>query len=151
MQTEETQSWVGRLSRDEAKDCLANLLALASQLDGAMDAIVRRKLPLLRESLQLQQASCARLTHLRHRSKGRALAGREGESVHIDSDLAAEIAAAANSLLVLNGRYSALLKHSGETLRLLAGLYRSYTCFGQSASGMQANVPANLKTWSCEV
>jgi len=151
MQTEETKSWVERLSPDEAKDCLASLLSLASHVDGAMDAIVQRKLPLLQENVRLQEASCDRLTDLRRRSKRVPSVGSETENTPIDSDLAAEIEAATASLLLLNQRYSALLKHSGETLRLLAGLYRSYCSFAQSRSGAQANLQANLRTWSCEV
>jgi hypothetical protein len=151
METDETKSWVGRLSRDEAQDCLGTLRGLASQLDSAMDAMVQRKLPLLRNSLHLQQASCARLMDLRHRSQRGPAPIADAESAFSDSDLAAEIEAAARSLLILNDRYAALLKHSGETLRLLAGLYRSYRGPAPLASGAQANLEANLQTWSCEV
>lgn len=156
MQTEETQSWVLRLSRDEAKDCLAHLLGLAGQLDGAMDAIVRRNLPRLRDSVHLQEASCGRLTALRHGSRrGAALIPDaetpEAASALIDSELVAEIRSATESLLLLSERYAALLKHSGETLRLLSGLYWNYCAFAPSGSGAQANLQASLKTWSCEV
>jgi hypothetical protein len=153
MQTQEKQSrveglsWVEGLSQAEGEECLANLHRLAGQLDSAMDAIVRRRLSSLNDSLHLQQISCGRLADLRFRSEKRQSQPSGPESGFVGPDLAVEIEAATESVLVLNSRYSALLKHSGDTLQMLAGLYRSYRGFAQSSSGMQASVP----TWSCEV
>lgn len=147
MQTEDTQSWFERLSQEEAEECLVSLQGLTNQLHRAMDAIVTRKLPLLQDSLHHQQATCDRLEDLKHRSNDRFARGSEPETTAIDSDLAEEIKAATATLLTLNSRYSVLLKYSGETLRLLSGLYRSYRGFAQPASGIQSS----LQTWSCEV
>jgi hypothetical protein len=147
MQTEDVQSWVDRLSQDEAEECLANLRGLAGQLDSAMDAIVKQQLPCLQGSLNQQQASCASLASILHRSNQRPIQDHRPQKASVDSDLAGEIKSATESLLTLNRRYSALLKHSEDTLRLLAGLYRSYRGSVQPASGIQGN----LHTWSCEV
>lgn len=146
-QPDSTQSWVERLSRDEAEECLTNLRGLAGELDDAMQAIVNRQLPSLQGSIYLQQASCARLAAIRHRANDRLKLDAMPDEGPIDSDLAAEIEAAKDTLLKLNRRYSALLKHSKETLRMLAGLYCAYLGSAQPATGIQSN----LQTWSCEV
>jgi hypothetical protein len=147
MQTEEMQPETGHLSQDEAKEYLANLQGLAAELNRAMEAIVKRELPSFQDSLHLQQSKSARLADLRHASRLRLVPGSMPATGPVDSDLASEIQAATDTLLLLNRRYSALLKHSGDTLRLLAGLYRSYRASGQPGSGIRAN----LQTWSCEV
>ena len=51
------------------------------------------------------------------------------------------------TLVTLNKRYSALLKHSGETMRLFAGLFRCYSDMPEQGSGFRNNV----HTWSCEL
>ena len=147
MKTGETQSWVEKLSQDEAEQCLDNLQGLAGHIESAMDAIVKRRLPALQGSLYFQQATCARLADIRHRSDHGHPRDPELEMIQAESDLALEIRAAMDCLLTLNRHYSALLKHSGETLRLLAGLYGSYRGSVQQSSRIQAN----LQTWSCEI
>ena len=147
MQTQDQRSWVEELSKTEGEQCLANLRSLSDQLRGAMDAIAQRSLASLQHHLHLQQISCSRLAELRYRSAERLTNSSEADRVFVDSDLASEINAATDSLMVLNTSYSALLKHSGDTLRLLAGLYRSYRGFAQPASGSRATLP----TWSCEI
>lgn len=128
----------GLLGQDEAEEYLAHLQGLAVELEGAMEAIVKGELPSLRRSLHVQEATCARLEYL----------GRDPEAkIEQGSDLAAEIMRAAETLLLLNQRYSALLKHSGETLRLFAGLFRSY----HSSAQFTPSVQAGLQTWSCEI
>ena len=141
------QSWTQKLSPDEANDYLANLRGLARELEKAMDSIARQELPALQQSIQVQQTACTRLAHIQ-RSRSLALAGDprlEGERV--DSDLAFQISEAIAAVMVLNRRYAALLKHSGETLRLFAGLFRTYQGSTQPTSGLQGK----LQTWSCEV
>ena len=145
MQTIEIQSWIDKLSQDEAEECLDSLRALACQLDSAMDSIVKRQLPALKSGLHLQRVSCASLAAIRHRSNQRP--ERKSETLMADHDLATEIKSATESLLVLNRRYAALLKHSGDTLQLLAGLYRSYRGSVQPGSP----ISGSLQTWSCEV
>lgn len=147
MQREEIQSWIETLSQEEAEGCLANLRGLASQLDGAMDAIVTRQLASLQTNLHLQFASCANLAGIRYRSKQRPGQVSQREAETVDPDLAGEIKSATEALLMLNKRYAALLKHSGDTLQLLAGLYRSHLSSVQPGSGGGGN----LQTWSCEI
>ena len=147
MKTAETQSWVEKLSQTDAEECLDSLHDLAGHLDGAMDAIVKRQLPALQTSLYLQQATCARLADIRHRSNHGSSRAPEREVTEAEPDLSIEIKAATESLLILNSRYSALLKHSRETLRLLAGLYGSYRGSVQQSPRIQAS----LQTWSCEI
>jgi hypothetical protein len=47
----------------------------------------------------------------------------------------------------LNKRYSALLKHSGDTMRLFAGLFQSYS--GPRPQAAAGRLQVN--TWSCEL
>lgn len=132
---------------DESTDYLVNLRGLAGDLELAMDAIAKRDLATLQQSIQSQQMTCARLAHLQH-SRGVQLAGEALLPAEIaDSELAFQVGEAIAAVLVLNRRYAALLKHSGETLRLFAGLFRSYQGSTQTSSG----ISANLQTWSCEV
>ncbi len=147
MQTQAQQSAIEGLSQSEGEQYLTNLRGLADHLQSAMDAIVQRSLASLQHSLQLQQISCGRIADLRHRSTTRLDDPSTSETVSIDADLASEIEAATDSLLTLNRSYSALLKHSGDTLHLLAGLYRSYRGFAQQESEGRAALP----TWSCEI
>jgi len=144
MQTEAAKSEDGRPSHDGAKDYLASLQNLASEVDRAMNAIVQRELPSLQESLRRQQATCAELVHLRSRAD--FLQELQVETGLISPDLAEEIQAATASLLMLNKQYSALLKHSGSTLRLFLGLFRSF-----HGSVPASSLNPNLQTWSCEV
>lgn len=147
MQTQEMQQWIAGLSQGEGEELLANLHMLGGQLECAMAAIVQRSISSLQDSLHLQQLSCGRLADLRYRSNERRKLASGPDVDSLDSDLSAEIEAASESVKILNSRYSALLKHSGETQRLLAGLYRSYRGFARPLSGTQASLP----TWSCEV
>lgn len=147
MQPMEMQPEIGRLSQGEAVEYLANLRGLAGELNRAMEAIVMQQLPTLQNSLHLQKLQTARLADLRHAPMGRLEHDSQPVKESIDSDLALEIQAATDTLLLLNGRYAALLKHSQDTLRLLAGLYSSYGGSVQPNSGVQSS----LQTWSCEI
>src|SRR5580698_4611764 len=126
MQAEQMHSISGTLSQAEAQEYLETLESLARELDRAMQAIAARELPLLEDSVSRQRATCARLTELPKRSTARRLKSPETTSVPPDAELSSRIQTAAESLLVLNKSYSALLKHSGETVRLFAGLFRGY-------------------------
>ena len=138
--------WTQPFSPDEGKVYLASLQSLAGELDTAMNCIATQKLSPLQESIKVQQKVCSRLAHLQ-RGRSMNLAGASGTmSICEDSDLAFQIEEAIAAVLLLNKRYAALLKHSGETLRLFVGLLRSYQGSTQPTSGIQAN----LQTWSCE-
>ena len=129
------------LSQQEAEQYLGHLQALSSELETAMQGVVARQLPAFDESLQRQRATCALLTDLPRRAAARRSSG--DDEAPLDPDLASRIKEAALTLNTLNQTYSALLKHSGDTLRLFAGLCRSY-------SGPVAIQP-RVHTWSCEL
>jgi hypothetical protein len=147
MQAEQMHSISGTLSQAEAQEYLETLESLARELDRAMQAIAARELPLLEDSVSRQRATCARLAELPKRSTARRLKSPETTSAPPDAELNSRIQTAAESLLVLNKSYSALLKHSGETVRLFAGLFRGYA--GHTHPG--AGAAPKLHTWSCEL
>lgn len=134
-------------SPEEGREYLANLLALSAELEIAMHCIARQELLPLRESIRTQQAACSRLAHMQ---RGRSMAllcdDDQGEG-SLNSDLALQVREAIAVVVLLNRRYAALLRHSGETLRLFAGLFRSYQGLTQPTSSFQVKLP----TWSCEV
>jgi len=147
MDTKTTTLKTGKLSSDEGREYLANLRVLASELDRAMKAVVDQELPSLQDSLQRQQATCSQLSYLAQRANSRPARDPNQESAALDPDLAIEIRTAAETLIVLNKNYSALLRHSEDTLRLFAELFRCYQGSAQSSPGNQASI----STWSCEL
>jgi hypothetical protein len=151
MQTAVTQlninPGIGPLSQAEAEEYLESIRVLTQELDRAMEAIAVRELSTFEESLYRQRAACADLSDFPRRSAQRRAGNPDAAAAPVDTELAARISAAATALLTLNKRYSALLKHSGDTMRLFAGLFRSYT--GTTQQGMA--MTTNLHTWSCEL
>jgi len=133
--------------RDEGREYLANLQVLARELDRAMKAVVDQELPSLQDSLHLQQTTCAQLNYLAQRVNCRAAEDLLLQAAPLDPDLAAEIRQAAETLIVLNRNYSALLRHSEDTLRLFAELFRCY----QGSAQMSRRQQAGLSTWSCDL
>jgi hypothetical protein len=142
-----TNPGIGPLSQLEAEEYLESIRALAQELDRAMEAIAVRELSTFEESLHRQRAACANLADLPRRSAQRRAGHTGSNAAPVDAELAGRISAATTALLTLNSRYSALLKHSGDTMRLFAGLFRSYTGTTQQGMGMTTN----LHTWSCEL
>jgi hypothetical protein len=147
MQIEVLQrSPVDSLTHPDAEEYLATLQTLAHELDRAMSAIAAQELPIFEDSVTRQLATCVRLAEI----PARATARRRNQSdsiLPVDAELAARISAATGTLVTLNKRYAALLKHSGETMRLFAGLFRSYSDHPEQGSGTHSN----LRTWSCEL
>lgn len=135
-----------RMSQDEGQEYLANLRILASELDRAIKAVVDQELPSLQDSLQLQQATCAQLSFLAQRANNRPVQDLSRQPAALDPDLAGEIRDAAEALMMLNRNYSALLRHSEDTLRLFAELFRCYQGSAPSSPGTRASI----STWSCE-
>lgn len=128
------------LTAPQAQAYLKLIETFAGELEVAIGAIVAGTLPTLEESVARQQAECARLVAWTEMMAVRK--SQDTALAPVDEQLADRILAASNILLKLNRRYSALLKHSGETLRLLSSLSRSYD--GQRD-------PSNLHTWSCDL
>ena len=121
---------------------------LNRQLEQAMEAIVARSLPAFEDCVSRQRAACSQLLALPrylHPSSESATALPDSG---VDPDLTARIAAAGVTLQSLNKRYSALLGHTGDTMRLLARLINGYRT---PASAETAAGQAKVSTWSCEV
>ena len=147
MQTDTVRrSPVDSLSRPDAEEYLVTLRTLAHELDRAMSAIASRELPGFEDSVSRQLATCVRIAEIPVRSVVQRRS-QPGPILPIDAELAARINAATDKLVTLNQRYAVLLKHSGETMRLFAGLFRSYSDLPEQGSV----TPSNLRTWSCEL
>jgi hypothetical protein len=151
MQTiENPQKPSGALPQFAAQDYLESLDSLARELDRAMEAIATRSLATFEDSVSRQQAVCAQLSSESGRSVQRRMeaAGPEAPAEGgQDAELATRIGQATATLVTLNRRYSALLKHSGDTMRLFAGLFRSYAGYAPPGSAGSSQ----LHTWSCEL
>lgn len=130
-----------------AQHYLESLQELAQELDSAMAALASRTLPAFETSVSRQLVLCARLGDLTHRSKTGPPANSDAATAPIDTELSGRIAAATATLITLNKRYSALLRHSGDTLRLFAGLFRAYP----GPTSQRPAPPASLRTWSCQL
>jgi hypothetical protein len=139
-------------SDNDAQEYLTKLKCLSSELDRAMEAIVSRELPSLRESLYVQRSTCARLSYLQQSPKVKQLISSGIGADPASCDLSAEIKAATQSLLTLNARYAALVKHSSETLRLLTGLYRGHFYQAHQGHARTALAPeTGTQSWYCEI
>jgi hypothetical protein len=134
------QTGASSLTASQAQAYLHLIEAFAGELEIATGAIIAGMLPTLEESVARQQNECAKLIAWTELMAARR--SQEDVPAPLDTELADRVLAASNILLKLNRRYSALLKHSGETLRLLAGLSPSY--HGQMDS-------SKLHTWSCDL
>ena len=144
MQTEPTPIAAAPSSSHQAELYLYRVEELSRQLEQAMQAIVTRSLPAFQESVSQQRRTCSQLLALpRYLDRDRAFTVASSDS-GVDADLSARIAAAGDALQTLNNRYSALLAHTGDTMRLLARLLSGYR------TPASAGLAANLSTWSCE-
>ena len=121
---------------------------LSLQLEQAMQAIVARSLSAFEENVSRQRRTCAQLLALPRYSGPDHDSGCANSESSVDADLTDRIAAAREALQTLNKRYSALLGHTGETMRLLARLRGGYDVSTMAGS---VSFPAGRSTWSCEV
>ncbi len=153
MQTEVMPLVTGLPCNPDAEEYLEGLQELTQQLDRAMEAIVTRALSTLEDSLCRQRATCARMIDLsshfvtRPTQSSTPGASVTSEPVPIEAELAGRITAAAKQLNLLNTRYSALLKHSGDTMQLFTRLFQSYS----GSPHCPVRSQTNLHTWSCEL
>ena len=147
MQTEPTPTAAAPSNSQEAELYLHRVEELSGQLEQAMEAIVARSLPAFQQCVSRQRMTCSQLLALpRYLDVNCALTGFSSD-LSVDADLRARITAAGDALQTLNKRYSALLGHTGDTMRLLARLLGGYRF--PAAAGLAAD-SANLSTWSCE-
>jgi hypothetical protein len=147
MQTQVLQrNPIDSLTHPDAEEYLMALQTLSQELDRAMSALVAKELPIFEESVTRQLAHCVRLAEIPARSRARRQSQPDA-ILPVDRELAGRISAATTTLVTLNKRYAALLKHSGETMRLFAGLFRSYSDLPEQGSG----ICNTRRTWSCEL
>ncbi len=112
-----------------------------------MDAVVARSLPAFQDSLCRQREACSQLIALPRYLEAEGEWTPTISQAGVDVDLMTRIAAAGITLQTLNRRYSALLGHTGDTMKLLARFLGGYrTPIMVVAAGQ-----ANRSTWSCEV
>ncbi len=137
--------FANKLSQREAEEYLEHIEVLSGELSIAMDAIVSRQLPEFEMSVHRQRLICATIGALPQKSSSRMPVSAEA-SRPADAELEDRIQEAALALGALNRRYSALLEHSGDTLKLFAGLFRTYA----GPDPMVAR-QSSVSTWSCKI
>lgn len=133
------------LSQLEAEKYLEHIEVLSGELSIAMEAIVSRQLAAFEMSVRRQGLICTTIGTLPGRPGGRT-PGSPDASCPAARELQDRIQKAADALNILNRRYSALLAHSGDTLKLFAGLFRTYTGPATAAAHQ-----TNISTWSCNI
>jgi hypothetical protein len=141
-----------------ALEYLQHIEALTAEIKAGMDAIGSNALSSFERSVSKQQDICTSLSQLTCQMSRLSLERETGQGIRQagallprpasapDRALTNRIRIAAELLLDLNRQYAALLKHSGESVRLFAGLCRSYTGHFQSPAEIGANRPG----WSCQ-
>jgi len=137
-----------RQTRDElAASYLQQLQALSREISVAMEAVSTNALSTFQESVAKQEMLCSSLACMANSvSEKSYVAERPGLSC-IDNPMDLKIRAAKGALCELNLQYSALLKHAGRSVALLASLCRSHTGRIQEARGPRLK----HQTWSCEM
>ena len=138
-----------RLPALEYLNCIE---ALQQEMEAGIHAVGANAISLLVASVARQQELCTGLCLLTAERKLHSEHGGSPRTIKIglrsseDYALAERIQVATSSLRSLNDRYAALLKHSGESIRLFAGLCQSY-------QGLQEPSSADSATrtgWSCK-
>ena len=136
-----------------ATEYLHTVEALTQEIQAGMTAVGANAINLLVASIARQQELCTGLCQLSAERKLHQ--EHEGSSPFTidgglrspqDYALAERIRTATSSLRSLNDRYAALLKHSGESIRLFAGLCQSYQSL-QEPSLAESAIPGR---WSCK-
>lgn len=123
------------------------LRLMAFELSRAMQAMVQNSLTGFEESLANQQIFSDRLGELADDLCRPAKDRLVSLAPDTESGLTDQIRAASDALQVLNRRYSALIKHSSNSVALMVSLFSSLQ--GQ----MQEDGGSRLKqhTWSCQI
>jgi len=137
-----------RQRRDEfAASYLQHLQALSLEISVAMEAISSNALPSLQESVAKQEILCSSLANMSNAVCERSYTSGQQGLPSIENSMDVKIRAASGALCELNLQYSALLKHAGRSVALLASLCRSHTGIIQEARGPRLK----HQTWSCEM
>jgi len=135
-------------TRDEiAATYLQQLQELAGELSNATDAIASNAISRFQESVAKQEVLCASLASMANRvSEGFGSPDQLMPSCS-DTSIRTRIRVAGDKVRELNQNYSALLRHSGRSIAMLASLCRSHTGHFQEAHGPRSK----HQTWSCEM
>ena len=135
-------------SRDQlAAVYLQQMQSLACEISISMDAIAANALPTLQESIAKQEMLCAGLASMVNAVSEGLRPSEQPAFSGIDTAVEKKIGAARKTLLDLNLKYAALIKHSGRTIALLSTLCKSHTGQFQEARGPRLK----YQTWSCEM
>jgi hypothetical protein len=139
------------MTRDQvASAYLGQLEALAAELDAAIQAVATNAIGRLQESVSKQEMLCAGLAKMAGVVSAEPWtvdAGNKGLASGPKEDLEEKIRSAKARIFNLTLRYAALLKHSGDSIALLASLCRSHTGQFQETRGPRLK----HQTWSCEM
>jgi hypothetical protein len=135
-------------TRDQiAATFLQQMQELAHEISAAMDAIAGNAIPIFQECVARQEMLCASLASMANTIAEGFPSSRQPKLSGIDPSVEVKIRAASKAISELNLQYSALLKHSGRSIALLALLCRSYSGQIQEARGPRLK----HQTWSCEM
>ncbi len=134
-----------------AVEYLRLIESLTTEIRTGMDAIGQDALDSFEQSVSRQQELCSRLRRaacemgiVEQVTKQKV---GSGVPVHgVDAKLFPHIRVAFDSLKAVNRQYAALLRHAGNSVSVLAALYRSFA--GEYKSSEQLG--ASRTTWSCE-
>jgi len=138
----------GLQTRDElASAYLHQLQELASEISVAMEAVSANALSNFQGSVAKQEMLCCDLTSMANAFSEKFRATERPGLYCIDPSMDLKIRAASGALGELNLQYSALLRHAGRSVALLASLCRSHTGRLQEARGTRLK----HQTWSCEM
>ena len=121
---------------------------LGLEIESAMTAIAGDRLDAFEQSVRRQEIACNRLSALAGELAPRVANGFPSDPEG-DTALNLRLRAATAAIKALNAQYSALLRHSGHSLRLLASLSVASTGYA-GRSRRPVNQPRQ-QTWSCEV
>jgi hypothetical protein len=136
-----------QIRNDIAAMYLQQLQELAHEISVATDAIAANCLFRFQESVAKQEMLCSSLVVMAKTVSEGFRFSEQSLASHIDPAVELKIQAANRAVSALNLQYSALLKHSGKSIALLASLCRNHT--GQSIQEAHG-ARSKHQTWSCE-
>jgi hypothetical protein len=126
---------------------LHRLRALALEISVAMEAVSANALSNFQDSVAKQEMLCSSLASMANAFNDKFQATERPGFSCIENSMDVKIRAASLALRELNLQYSALLRHAGRSVALLASLCRSHTGQLQEARGSRLK----HQTWSCEM
>ena len=129
------------------KAYLAAAEELTRELQRAMTAVRTGALSAFEDSLVRQRIGCARLAELAPMQAAEGVDQVLSLRISNDPLLADRIKSAISDLVMINRRYSKLVKHFRETARVFAGRFRPYGSSARPGSYLDRS----HRGWSCEL